>query len=146
MIIDRQNQYSSAQALTGTSATASTDLIDHGADRDLGKGEPLAVFISIGTALAGSATETLTVVLQADDNSSFSSAATVCTSPAYSEAQCVAGALLVLPIPPGTEIERYTRLQYTMAGTSPTCTLSAWLAPLSFAHTYGAFADAITIQ
>ena len=45
MFLDGQNLYSDAQALTATAA--STNLIDHGSDRDLGIGEPLVAVIVV---------------------------------------------------------------------------------------------------
>lgn len=145
MILDSQNQYSSAQALTATAV--STNIIDHGADRNLGIGEPLAVVVVVTVALDGTTgDETYTVTIQADDNSGFASAATV--APAFSLTRgAAAGTTYVIPIPPDTLTERYSRLNYTLGGTTPTGTLSAYLQPMSMIQsTLATYADAITIS
>lgn len=123
MILDRQNCFSDGQAITGTSAVASTDAIDFGAIREMGVGEPLYVVLNVPVA-AGGTTPTLTVVMQTDDNSGFSSPAAILTTVTYTAAQLGAGAQIVLPVPV-TGMERFLRLQYTMGGTSPTITLDA---------------------
>jgi hypothetical protein len=146
MYMDAQLTYSDAQALTGTSAVASTNIVDHGADRNLGIGTPLAVLVTIDVALAGSATETLTIVLQTDDNAAFSSATTVASTGALSEAQAAAGQKIAIPLPPDTSIERYTRLSYTMAGTTPTCTVTASLVPQTSIPQEVFYPDAIVIS
>jgi hypothetical protein len=146
MIIDAQLLFSDAQALTGTSAVNSTNLIDLGADRNIGVGEPLAVVITVDVAAAGT-TPTLTTVVQADDNAAFSSAGTVATTAALAAAQLTAGAKIVIPLPADTLTERFIRLQYTQGGTTPTVTVTAFLQPLSMVgvgeNIY--YADAITI-
>jgi hypothetical protein len=143
-IRDGENMYSDSQALTATAA--STNLIDHGADRDLGKGEPLALVINVEVALDGTTgDETYAAVLQTDDNASFSSATTVVSAPTMTRGDA-AGTQYVAVLPPNTTIERYTRVSYTLGGTSPTATVSAWLVPLNSLHTYAAFADGITIS
>ena len=90
MFLDGQNLYSDAQALTATAA--STNLIDHGSDRDLGIGEPLVAVIVVDVALDDTnADETYSAVVQTDDNSSFSSAATVATFPTMTPGWIVTG-------------------------------------------------------
>ncbi len=123
MILDRQNCFSDGQALSGAGSAASTDLIDLGAIRQIGVGEPLYVVVNLPVA-AGGTTPTLAVALQTDDNSSFSSPTAAFTSPTYAAAALVAGAQFVYPIPP-TGMERYVRLNYTLGGTSPTATVDA---------------------
>lgn len=144
MIIDAQNTFSINQALTGTSAVASTDNLDFGTfPRDVGRGEPLAIVLSVDVT-AGGTTPTLTVTVQTDDNTGFSSAATVLVSPTYTAAQLVAGATFILPLPSSNE--RYLRLSYLQGGTSPTVTVSASLQPLSMVQNYASYPDAITIS
>lgn len=123
MILDNENKFSVAQSLTGTSLVASTDYLDLSVARQIGAGKDLYLVINIDTA-AGGTSPTLSVAVQTDDNTSFSSATTILTSPTYTQAQMAASSQLVLPLPLAG-FERYLRLGYTQAGTSPTVTLSA---------------------
>jgi len=77
MIIDYNLQFSDAQALTVDAA--STNIIDLGSDRDIGVGEEMKVALNFDVAMGGTS-PTLSVLVQTDDNSSFSSATTVLTS------------------------------------------------------------------
>lgn len=108
-ILDAQNQYSDAQALSGTAA--STNLIDHSADRNIGTGTPMAVMLTLDVAAAVGGT--ITVALQTDDNSGFSSATTLGSATITNGD--AAGTKYVIPVPPGTSFERYSRLNYTQA-------------------------------
>lgn len=144
MFLDGQNLYSDAQALTATAA--STNLIDHGSDRDLGIGEPLVAVIVVDVALDDTnADETYSAVVQTDDNSSFSSAATVATFPTMTRGDA-AGTRYVVPIPPDTLMEQYSRINYTLGGTTPSGTVTAFLIPQSFLQNDGYFPDGFTIS
>lgn len=125
MILDAQNSFSNGQAVTGAGATPSTDSVDLGAIRQMGVGEPLYVVVNVPVG-AGGTTPTLSVGIQTDDNSAFSSPATLSTSPVYPAAQIGAGAQFVYPLPV-SGMERHLRLLYTLGGTSPTITLDAHL-------------------
>ena len=59
--------------------SASTDAVDLGSDRDVGPGRPLWLVVAIKVALGGT-TPTFNFSIQTDDNSSFSSAATLAAS------------------------------------------------------------------
>lgn len=140
MILDAHQQFSDAQALTATAA--STNYVDLGVDRDMGKGEPLAVVITVGTALAGTS-PTFQPSIETDDNSSFSSASTIITGQSYSS--LAAGAKIVVPLPHTNE--RYVRVKYTLGGTSPTATVDAYLQPMSMIDSNDAYyANGYTIS
>lgn len=143
MYIDRQNKVSINQALTATAA--STDLIDLGADRNIGVGEPMAFVVTVDVA-AGGTSPTVAIAVQTDDNASFSSAATVVSSATLVAAQLVAGAQFVIPIPPDLSMERFVRLNYTLGGTSPTVTVSAQLQPMNMIQSYFSYPDGFTIS
>lgn len=138
MILDAELLLSDAQALTATAA--STNLIDLGADRDIGKGEPLALVITVDVALAGT-TPTFQPSIQTDDNSAFSSATTLLTGQSYSA--LAAGAKIVLPIPDTNE--RYLRANYTIGGTSPTVTVTTSVLPMSMVQNDAVYADGFAI-
>jgi len=118
MIIDYNLQLSDAQSVTADAA--STNIIDLGSDRDIGVGEGMKIALNFDVAMGGTS-PTLAVLVQTDDNSSFSSATTVLTS--RSIASAAIGDTLVLGLPDTNE--RYVRLYYDVGGTSPTMTLSA---------------------
>lgn len=143
MLIDAQHLYSDAQALTATAA--STNLIDHGSDRNLGIGVGLSVVIVVDVALDGTtADETYTATLQTDDNASFSSATTVGTVTMTRGAAI--GTRYIIAVPADTSMERYSRLNYTLGGTTPTGTVTAFLQPtdaIDGSNVY--YADAITV-
>lgn len=124
MIVDRENAFSQSQALTGTALVASTDTIDLSSVRQIGVGEDIYLVLNFEAAPGGT-TPTITVALQTDDNSAFSSPATVIT---YMNAVTTpaASSQLVFPLP-AQGLERHVRLAYTQGGTSPTTTVSAHL-------------------
>jgi hypothetical protein len=141
MIMDAQQLYSDAQALTVDAA--STNVIDHGSDRNMGIGEPLVVLITVDSGAAGGGT--LAIALQTDDNVGFASPATVATTAAIAAAALATGAKVVLPVPPDTAIERFTRLNYDLT-TMTAITVTAQLIPANFVPTENVYyADAITI-
>lgn len=146
MYVDSEQAFSTAQALTGTAA--STNYIDLGSDRNIGKGEPLAVVIDVGVAAdTTTGDETYQFDVETDDNTGFSSAR-ILSRRAYTNAQAVAelkpaGARVVMPL--GHDNERYLRLNYTLAGTTPTITVSARLMPMSMVQADDLYPDGITI-
>lgn len=132
MLMSKEQTFSDAQELTGTAA--STNIIDLGATgtvlgapaalvRDIGKGNPIQIIVQLDVA-AGGTSPTLSVAVQVDDNSSFSSATTVATSQTKSGGAAGDRIQLNAYLPEGTN-ERYLRLNYTLTGTSPTYTVTA---------------------
>lgn len=132
MLLSNQQIFSDGQNVT--SSGASTNIIDLGSTgtvlgapaaltRDVGKGTPVEFIVQL-TAAASGTSPTLSVAVQVDDNSSFSSATTVATS--QTKAGGAAGDRIQLncTLPEGTN-ERYLRLFYTLGGTSPNYTLTA---------------------
>jgi Bbp16-like protein len=139
--VDAQNLYSDAQALTVTAV--STNVIDHGQDRNIGIGTPLGIVITVDVSAAGGGT--LTVTLQADDNVAMSSPATVATTAAIAAATLVAGYQFVIPVPPDTLTERFSRLNYTLA-TMTGITLTAYMAPIDQIQNAPMYAAGVTVQ
>lgn len=143
MILDAHNLFSDAQALTATAA--STNLIDLGADNNVGIGEPMVVVLQLDVAADDTTgDETYSVALQTDDNSSFSSATSV--GSATITRGDAAGTRYVISVPPSTSLERYVRVYYTLAGTTPTATVTAYMIPQSFLQNDVYYADGITIS
>lgn len=127
MIFDRSLLMSNAQAITATAA--STDVIDLGATntvfgaatalvRDIGRGYEIPLRVQVVTAFNN--LTSLSVSVQVDDNSSFSSPKTVQISQAIPLASLIAGYVFEeVALIPGVN-ERYMRLNYTVVGTAPT--------------------------
>ena len=115
MYIDRQNLFGQDQAVTASAA--STDYIDLGSARDIGNGERPEILVLCTQDVTAAGAATVTVALQSDDNSSFSTPINLVLSDAIPKASLVAGAqVLRVAVPYGTE--RYLRLFYTV-GTGP---------------------------
>lgn len=143
MYIDAQNLFSSSQALTATAA--STNVIDLGFDGNLGVGEPMAVVVSLETAADdGDADETYSVALEADDNSGFSSAAVIATKTITRGD--AAGTKIVIGVPADASAEQFLRLNYTLGGTTPAVTVSAFLIPQSMVQNDYVYPNGYTIS
>lgn len=127
MIYDQQTLFSDEQAVTATAA--STNSIDLGATgtpyggvalvRDVGKSGSVPISVTVTATFA--TLTSLTISVETDDNSSFSSAATVFTTTAIPVATLVAGysVPMLIEFPEGTK-ERYVRLKYTVTGSNAT--------------------------
>jgi hypothetical protein len=115
MYIDRQNLFGQDQAVTNSAAT--TDYIDLGGARDIGNGERPEILVLCTQDVTAAGAATVTVALQSDDNSSFSSPTNLVLSDAIPKASLIAGTqVLRVAVPYGTE--RYLRLFYTV-GAAP---------------------------
>lgn len=146
MILDAQLMFSDAQALAAPGV--STNLLDV-RSLNLSGGEPMALVISVDVAPdAGNGDETYTAQLQTDDAAAFSSPANLGGAFPIPRNTLV-GTRFVIPLPyPFGLAERYLRISYTLGGTTPSITLSAYLSPRYMAP--GAsenvfYADAIQI-
>ncbi len=143
MIIDAQLLFSDAQALTA--AAASTNSIDLGIARDVGTGETLYVVVSVGVAMTDAGSDsTVSVYLQTDDNSSFSSATNSQLIGTLGALSAV-GTTLYAKLDPAKVNERYIRLYYTPAGGDlSTGTVDAFIT--KDISKYTSYADGITIS
>ncbi len=120
MIMDKENLFSEDQAVTATAV--STNVIDLGVNRDIGKGTPVPIIIQVTEDFAG--LTSLTASIETDDNESFSSATVLATSGAVPVASLEAGYQLAMQyMPLGTQ--RYLRINYTVAGTGTAGTVTA---------------------
>lgn len=114
MLLDQQALFSAAQAITATAA--STNVIDTGSNKDVGKYGDIPLLIQVVEDFNN--LTSLTVTVQTDDNSAFSSAADVLsmTIPLASLVLGYKSPVITLPM----KMERYIRLNYTVTGTAPT--------------------------
>ncbi len=114
MLLDQQALFSAAQAITATAA--STNVIDTGSNKDVGKYGDIPLLIQVVEGFNN--LTSLTVTVQTDDNSAFSSAADVLsmTIPLASLVLGYKSPVITLPM----KMKRYIRLNYTVTGTAPT--------------------------
>ena len=127
MIVDNTLVYSDSQAITATAA--STNIIDVGAAgtafgaaaavaRDIGKANEIPLYVSVTQAFNN--LTSLKISFQSDDDPAFGTANNTVAERTYVLAELTLGARLPFPaeIPEGTA-GRYTRLNYTVAGSAP---------------------------
>lgn len=110
MILDSQALYSDDQVVTTTAD--STNILDLA--KNSGPGEPVRLLIQVTADFAGGTD--ITIDLETDDNTGFSSLSTIASTPTIVLADLVAGyefSILFIP----NDIEQYSRLEYTVTGT-----------------------------
>tara|TARA_R110000822_G_scaffold150664_3_gene289791 strand:+ start:69 stop:497 length:429 start_codon:yes stop_codon:yes gene_type:complete len=142
MYVDKLLQFSAAQALTATAV--STNVIDLGLDRDIGIGEPMAAVAFIKVAADFTAgNETYKFTLQTATDAAFTSAVTVVESGVINGDELALGKKVVLPM--GHTNLRYLRVNYTLAGTTPTATVDTYLSPLNFINGEAYYASGFVV-
>lgn len=157
MIIDTQNQFSDAQAVTADAV--GTNVIDLGGDRSLGNGEAMAVVFTVDVAAdqtTGDEDYTFDVEYASDAAQTtarqligrriFESGTP--GAPAQNADLLVAGFKFFIPIPPTelSESEQFLGIRYDVTGTTPTITCTAFLQPLSMVQADNTYADGFTIS
>ncbi|MDR2800873.1 MAG: hypothetical protein LBB52_06365 [Desulfovibrio sp.] len=121
MILDAQNLFSKAQAVTATAL--STNIVDLG-EGDAGPSERLSLFVSAGPpfTVTGVNDATITVELQTADAATatdLTTPVTVASYPVSEDALKAGGKLLAARLPHG--MKRYARLNYVVTlGSSTT--------------------------
>jgi len=157
MILDSQNQFSDAQAVTADAV--GTNVIDLTKAEVLAAGEPMCVLFTVDVAAdqtTGDEDYTFDVEVATDAAQTtgrqligrrvFESGTPV--APAQDADLLVAGFQFIIPLPNLTagETERYLGVRYDVAGTTPTITVTAFLQPMSMVQANRVFADAVTIS
>lgn len=157
MILDAQNQFSNSQAITADAVGA--NVIDLGADRSIGTGEPMAVVFVVEVAAdqtTGDEDYTFDVEYASDAAQTtgrkligrrvFESGTP--SAPAQDADLLVAGFKFYIPIPPTvlSESERYLGIRYDVTGTTPTITCSAYLQPMRMCESLPTFPNGYTIS
>lgn len=156
MILDAQHAFSDAQALTATAL--STNVFDLSIDRSIGNGTPMGVLFVVDVAAdQTTGDEDYTFDIEYASNAAISTGRQLIgrrvfesgtpTAPAQDADLLVAGFQFVIPIPPAalSESERYLGVRYTLAGTTPTITVSAYLTPLDQIDNRAYFASGYTM-
>jgi hypothetical protein len=144
MYVDKENNYSDAQAITASAG--STHIIDHGIARDLGTGEDIYLVSLVDVAFTdGSSDSTVTVTLETDEDVAFGSPTTAIVTLAVFSALSAIGTIRYAKLPPGTVNERYSRVYYTVAnGNLTTGSITSFLT--KDIHKYVTYAKGYTIS
>lgn len=135
MILDNKLYLSSEQSICNSGQTEySTSYVDFGSAVNFGKGEPLAVVITVDELFAGTAT-TLTISLVTATASDLTTGQVILYStPAIAKASLTAGrAPIILPVPPLAESgsdQQYFGIKYYGDNTFETTgKMTAYLTP-----------------
>lgn len=143
MIVDKLTQLSSAQAVTAADAY-STNTLPLGAvtpKRRIGAGEPIALVVIVTTAAAasgGTFTNTFDFMAVQSVNADLS-AHDVMAQRRVPAAELVAGAVIVIDVPPDRPTKEFIGARYEL-GTGDTISVSAWYLPRSFVQAFLAYA------
>ena len=126
MLLDQQELLSDAQALTATAV--STNKYDTGmASSKFGAGKAIGIGFFVEVAADFTTTdETYTFALCSDGDAALGSP-TVHESRAILAATLVAGYKFFMALDPNADCERYIGARYTLAGTTPTLTITSAL-------------------
>ena len=156
MMIDAQHLFSNAQALTATAL--STNVIDLSLDRAIGAGEPMAVVFVVDVAAdQTTGDEDYTVAVEFATDAGITTArqevgrlifeSGTPTAPALNADLLVAGFSFAIPLPPSSTdmTSRYIGVRYTLAGTSPTMTITAFLQPMSMIDSDAYYASGFSL-
>jgi hypothetical protein len=143
MILDYQTRLATALAFTDSDVitTYSYDLGDVTPKRRIGDGTPMCLVFTITTAAAGdSASQTDTNKFQVVESTAadLGTALTVIAERTVAGALLTAGAMVVVPIPPGTGSKRYIGGKIDM-GTGDTLSANVDLIPLSHVQAFVAY-------
>lgn len=126
-ISDLYFNWSDAQALSGTSATNSTNVYDAGSAKKIFEGGAADLRFVVTATGVGGTSPTLTVALVAADNAALSSNAITLASTGALTADA-AGNLTTTLVPSNqTTAKRYYGIIYTMGGTSPVAAVNCEL-------------------
>lgn len=154
--LDAENQFSDSQAVTATAV--GTNVIDLSQNRSIGNGEAMAAVFYIEVAAdqtTGDEDYTFEVEYSSDAAQTtdrqlmgrriFESGTP--TAPAQDADLLVAGYKVIIPIPPTTldESNQFIGIRYTLAGTTPSVTVSAYLSPMDMIDQYVDYADGYNI-
>jgi hypothetical protein len=157
MYLDAQLQFSDSQAVTASAV--GTNVIDLSLDRSIGNGEPMGVLFTVEVAAdQTTGDEDYTFDVEYASDAAQTTARQLVgrriyesgtpAAPAQDADLLVAGYRFVIPVPPTSlaDSERYLGIRYVTAGTTPTITVSAHLAPLSMIEVeYNTYADGYDI-
>lgn len=142
-MIDKGLVFCTAQALSATGN--STDAIPLTAARKIFQGEPLAAFVHVDVAAdAASGDETYAFEVQTDDNAGQASPTQLVTR-SISRTLLLINTNWSVPVPMESTLETFLGMKFTLGGTTPSITVTAWLGALKDTEMWTAYQDSITI-
>jgi len=156
MYVDSQSLFSDAQALTATAV--GTNVIDLGVARSMGNGEAMAVVFVVDVA-ADQTTGDEDYTFDVEYSSVAAQTSGYVTmgrrifesgtpgAPAQDADLLVAGYKFAIAIPPTVagDDAQYLGIRYTLAGTTPTITVTAYLTPMCMIDATVDYADGFAI-
>lgn len=127
---DRFMTFTGATGQAITASAASTDLIDLRSARQLAAGREIWIEVLLTVAMTDAGSDsTVTITVETDDNAAFSSPTTAVQTLAVYAAVSAAGTMRKIPLTIFATLERFVRLQFTVAnGNLTTGTFDAYLA------------------
>jgi hypothetical protein len=142
MRIDNDLTYSSAQTLTASGP--STNFINHRVPGVVAQGKQMLARVVLKAAPdAGNGDETYKVKIQTDDNTSFSSPTDL--TPDFDIPRTAKkGDKFDVALPKNAKVEKYTRLFYTLGGTTPSLQVDAWLTDSDSVESWQAYEDRLS--
>ncbi len=156
MLIDAQHLFSDAQALSATAVA--TNVISLGSDRSIGTGEPLCVAFQIDVAAdQGTGDETYQFEVEYASNAAQTTGrqlmdrrifqAGTPTAPNQDADLLVPGFIFYIPIPPTllAESEIFLGVRYTLSGTTPSVTVTAWLTSQNMIQSFSKYPRGFTV-
>lgn len=157
MMLDKQNLFSDAQAITADAV--GTNVIDLSQDRSIGNGTPMCVLFTVDVAAdQTTGDEDYTFDVEYASNAAQTTGRQLIgrrvfesgtpTAPAQDADLLVEGFQFYIPIPPTklSESERYLGVRYDVTGTTPTITVTAALVPLASVDAQNTYAKGYAIS
>lgn len=142
MLLDKQNMFSDAQAVTtgtqvstdkvdtqgGSFIAITTDTLGNTPVKDAGRAPDVDVGVLVVETFTGGTS--LKVDLVADDDPALGSPTVLCSSAVIAEASLIAGYRFRISLPPGIAVaDRYLGLQFVTVGTHSTGKITAGIVP-----------------
>ena len=152
MFLDSLLLLSDAQAFTATGFSTNTiDLGNVTPKNEIGAGEPMEVTVTVDVAADFTSTdETYRFDLVTSANANLSSPTIInqrsVLASGGAASLLAAGRDIHLPVPKGAVLQRYLGLQLTLAGTTPSITITAMLQPQSMDEARKDYAKGYTIS
>jgi len=128
MYVDAYTNVWDATALSASAASSSIDMGSVAAD--IARGEPLGFCLTVDVAADYTTTDETYAFEVVSDTTADLATPTTLFSRTLTAAQLVAGARFIFPVPPEVA-EQYVGMHATLGGTTPSVTVTAFLAPLS---------------
>lgn len=150
MYVDNEVLLSKGQALTSTAYSTNTiDLASTSPARDVGAGTPMALVVAVtvsADAASGNETYQFQAVQSANADLSSHDVLAQTDTAMITRTMLVQGYIVVLPIPPNLISKRYLGARYVLGGTTPSITVTSFIAPMVWIDVLRQYAKGFTIS